>query len=146
MKYSPNANDKIFTEKIKIQLEQAGIEGMSTYKLEEYIRRLYGHLNPPPERKQFMIEGQRGCGYNHIKLSDVVAFDGLAERRSLKEQRKEEARLTAKRKLELEARDTTGYHQDFLNDKSAEFRDKTPDKYHAWLADKRVRPEETCPF
>jgi hypothetical protein len=139
--YSPNANDKAFTGQIKIHLEKAGMESISPYKIEEYIRRLYGHHDFPPERKQYIIDRRRGYGYNHIKLADVDVFDARIERSSQIEQRKEEARLLAKRKHELDGRDTNEYHQDFLQDTREEFKTKDAATYRVWLERKRARVE-----
>jgi hypothetical protein len=97
--YSPNENDKVFTEQIKLCLEQAGLETMTSYKIEEYVRRLYGQKRFPPQRQKYQINGQRGIGYNHICLVDIPIFNGSLERRTRNEQCREEARQAAKRKF-----------------------------------------------
>jgi hypothetical protein len=98
--YCSLGHSAVFTEQIKIALEQSGIGALSKFKIEEYVRRLYGHLDPPPVYKRFTIDGKRGWGFSHLKLDKVDMFDARAERMTHFVQHREEARLAVKRRLD----------------------------------------------
>jgi hypothetical protein len=137
--YSENSHHMVFTEQIKMVLEQSGIGALSSFKVEEYIRRLYGHFDPPPVHKRYTINDKRGWGFSHIKVLRLEVFDGRTERMNQAVQEREMARQTVKRRLD--ERDTTEYHKDFLCDTSEEFRVKDANTYSAWLVHKRSRQE-----
>jgi hypothetical protein len=83
VKYEPSdVNSKFFVEEIKLALERAGIKDMSTYKINSYVDKLYGDKTPPPAHSQFRKLGKKAYGFNHLKLEEVVIFDGMEERRA----------------------------------------------------------------
>mmetsp|Transcript_36926 Transcript_36926/g.92763 ORF Transcript_36926/g.92763 Transcript_36926/m.92763 type:complete len:826 (-) Transcript_36926:213-2690(-) len=82
VRYDPTtANTKVFVEEIKIALEHAGVKGVSSYKVGSYVNKLYGDKAAPPVYGQYRILGKKAYGFTHLRLADVVAFDGVQERR-----------------------------------------------------------------
>mmetsp|Transcript_45675 Transcript_45675/g.109968 ORF Transcript_45675/g.109968 Transcript_45675/m.109968 type:complete len:154 (+) Transcript_45675:589-1050(+) len=82
VRYDPTtANTKVFTEEIKIALERAGFGGVSSYKVGSFVNKLYGDKATPPQHGQHRIQGKRAYGFTHLRLANVLAFDGAEERR-----------------------------------------------------------------
>jgi len=82
VRYDPTTvNTKVFVEEIKIALEHAGVKGVSSYKVGSYVNKLYGDKAAPPVYGQYRILGKKAYGFTHLRLADVVAFDGVQERR-----------------------------------------------------------------
>jgi hypothetical protein len=82
VKYDPNPNSKVFLEEMKLALENAGMQGISTYQISQYVDKLYGAETSKPEYKQIRKLGKKAYGYSHIRLEDVVAFNEVDERRA----------------------------------------------------------------
>jgi len=82
VKYDPSTvNTTVFTEEIKIALERAGFGGVSSYKVGSFVNKLYGDKATPPQHGQHRIQGKRAYGFTHLRLANVLAFDGAEERR-----------------------------------------------------------------
>jgi len=83
VKYNPSTvKSTVFVEEIKLALELAGVKGMSPYKVGVYVDKLYGGETAPPKYGQYRKLRKRAYGFDHLKLSEVVAFDGAEERRT----------------------------------------------------------------
>jgi hypothetical protein len=65
----------MFTDEVKLKLEDAGITGLTSFTIATYIDKLYGHMTPPPVNKQIKKDGKRGYGFTNIQLEDVFAFN-----------------------------------------------------------------------
>ena len=85
VKYTPStAVTKVFTEEIRLALDRAGLKGMSAYKIGVFVDRLYAHEVLPPFHHQFRKGGDRGYGFDHLKLNEVKTFDASEVRRAEK--------------------------------------------------------------
>ena len=93
VKYDPSTvKTRVFVEEIKLALENAGLRGMSSYKITTFVQKLYGDETAPPAYHQFRKEGKRAYGFDHLRIKEVVAFDGSEERRSANLARAERVR------------------------------------------------------
>lgn len=96
--YKDDESLQIHTAKIKLELERAGIKGLSPQKINDYVTRIYGQMPQPPEYKKVTVEGKRGMGFNRIYLKPVLSFDYNVEKRNERDQEREANRVLAKRK------------------------------------------------
>jgi hypothetical protein len=86
VKYDPRdtPDTRFFTEEIKLALNDAGLKGISSQKINMFVRKLHGHETFPPHYFQFPkggVRGKREYGFNHLKLKAVVAYSVSEERR-----------------------------------------------------------------
>ena len=85
VKYTPNTTaTKVFTDEIKLALENAGLKGLSSYKIGVFVDRLYGHEQLPPCGHRFWKGGEKGYGFDHLKINEVRAYDANEVRRTEK--------------------------------------------------------------
>ena len=102
VKYKDDLDMVVHTDKIKIELEKSGVKGLSSQKVNEYVRKIYSAREKPPEYKKVTVDGKKGMGFNRIYVQSVLSFDYSTERRNEREQNRESNRLAAKRRIEDE--------------------------------------------
>jgi len=102
--YVDDPSQKAFTSQMKLALERAGITGLSSQKVGEYVLRLYGGEERPPAYKKYTIDGKKGYGYDRVEINPIVAFDDRQERRNMMLKEREEIRydfsVTKRQKLQ----------------------------------------------
>jgi hypothetical protein len=83
VQYDANTScPNLFVDEIKLALEQAGVKDVSSHKIGIYVTKHFGLKSLPPVYSQFRKNGKKGYGFSHLRLADVVAFDGLDEKRA----------------------------------------------------------------
>jgi len=81
--YVDNPAKKVFVKQISIALETAGVVGLSSAKIQNYVKQLYCDRDRPPSFKKYTIDGIRDMGFDRIEINDVVAFNDRQERRNM---------------------------------------------------------------
>eukprot|EP00282_Hemiselmis_andersenii_P034456 CAMPEP_0169456600 /NCGR_PEP_ID=MMETSP1042-20121227/16437_1 /TAXON_ID=464988 /ORGANISM="Hemiselmis andersenii, Strain CCMP1180" /LENGTH=793 /DNA_ID=CAMNT_0009568829 /DNA_START=817 /DNA_END=3197 /DNA_ORIENTATION=- len=90
--YVDNPGKPVFVKQISMALEKAGVVGLSTTKIRNYVEQLYCHEERSPVYKKYTIDGKRDMGFNRIRLNDIVAFNDRQERRNIIQREREELR------------------------------------------------------
>ena len=83
VQYDANTScPNLFVDEIKLALEQAGVKDVSSHKIGIYVTKHYGLKSLPPVHSRFRKGGKNGYGFSHLRLADVIAYDGLDEKRA----------------------------------------------------------------
>jgi hypothetical protein len=99
VKYNPsNSRDTEFlTEELELILNNAGLKGMNSQKINMLIRKVHGHNTFPPFNNKYSKGGKRGYGWNHLKINRVLAYNAAEERHlknlEIREQVRQQVRL-----------------------------------------------------
>lgn len=100
VKYVDDPSLKVFSEQIKMALEESGVRGLSTMKINDYVKKLYGDEEAPPEYKKYSLEGKKAHGFNRIMLLHTeVAFNCWQEIRKKRQMEEECVRQEAKKRF-----------------------------------------------
>ena len=89
VKFKNDPAMQVHTGKIQIELEKAGIKGLSPQKVNDYMRKIFGHYPQPPEYKKICVEGKRSMGFTRLFLEPVISFDYTSERRKERDHERE---------------------------------------------------------
>ena len=68
VKFKNDPAMQVHTGKIQMELEKAGIRGLSPQKVNDYMRKIFGHYPQPPEYKKICVEGKRSMGFTRLFL------------------------------------------------------------------------------
>ena len=82
IKYDPrNTRDTEFlSDELALILNNAGLKGMTSQKVNMLVRKVHGHETFPPHFTRYSKGGKRGEGWNHLKIKNVVAYNAAEAR------------------------------------------------------------------
>jgi hypothetical protein len=81
LKHEIRDKSVVFVGEVSLALERIGIN-VSNGNIITYVDKLYGSKTTPPVYRQYMKNGKRGLGFNHVVLNMVEEFDAVEQRRT----------------------------------------------------------------
>ena len=80
--------------------------GLSTAKINIYVKKLYANKQNPPEFKKYSVDGKKGQGFNRVKLELTdIAFNRIHERLMRRRRDEEAARQEVRKRVFSELED-----------------------------------------
>jgi hypothetical protein len=82
VKYTDDSKSIVFTDEIKMAMQEAGFGKLSSQQINTHIQQLYGRLQNQPVHGQYTKSGKRSHGFNRVRIEPVTAFDAGKEVRN----------------------------------------------------------------